>query len=97
MIRIFAVLSLLVVVGCADKSRGAALNECRTKYDIRSSDDQGQLIPDCMQVKSFHFVSQCAPGTDEWDWKVKTFPYDDPQCYRPVGSERWIATTLSPM
>jgi hypothetical protein len=99
MIRAFPFLLLLMVGGCADQSRGAALNECRLKYDIRSSADQSQLIPDCMQAKSFDFASTCTPGGDEheWDWKVKTFAHDNPQCYRPVGSKRWIATALSPM
>jgi hypothetical protein len=99
MIRLVTVLLLLMAGGCADKSRGAALNEYRTRYDIRTSADRGQIIQDCMQAKSFQFASACTPISDEhdWDWKVKTFAYDNPQCYRPVGSERWIATALSPM
>ena len=99
MIRLSTVLLLLVAGGCADKSRGAALNECRMKYDIRSSAEQSRLIPDCMQAKSFELALACAPITDdhEWDWRVNTFAYDNQLCYRPVGSERWIATTLSPM
>jgi hypothetical protein len=99
MIRLLTVLLLLMATGCADKSRGAALNECRTRYDIRTSADRGQIVQDCMQAKSFDFASSCSPDADEddWDGKVKTFAYDNPQCYRPVGSERWIATALSPM
>ena len=99
MIRPLIVLLLFIVAGCADQSKGAALNECRLRYDIRSYAQQGHLVPDCMQTKSFEFTSTCTPISDEhdWDWKVKTFPYDNPQCYRPVGSERWIATALSPM
>jgi hypothetical protein len=99
MIRLLTVLLLLVVGGCADRSRGTALNECRTRYDIRSYVDQNQLIPGCMQEKSFTFASPCPNPPDEnvWDPKVKTFAYDNPECYRPVGSERWIATGLSPM
>ena len=99
MIRLMTVLFLLLVGGCADQSKGAALNECRLRYDIRNAADQSHLMPDCMRAKSFEFVSPCAPDANEheWDWKVKTFAYDSPQCYRPVGSERWIATALSPM
>jgi hypothetical protein len=99
MIRPVAVLLLLIVGGCADQSKGAALNECRTRYDIRPSADRGHIIQECMQAKSFQFTLPCSPIADEhdWDWKAKTFAYDNPQCYRPVGSQRWIATALTPM
>jgi len=88
MIRAFLFLLLLIVAGCADQSKGAALNECRLRYDIRDVADRRHLMPDCMQAKSFEFASDCTPISDEhdWDWEPKTFPYDNPQCYQPVGS-----------
>ena len=99
MIRLSAIVSLLTLVGCADRSRDAALNECRMKYYPESPAAQGELTPDCMRVKSFQMASPCSPETDEheWDWQVRTFTYDNPKCYRPIGSTAWIATQLSPM
>ena len=99
MIRLIAVLPLLMVAGCADQSRGAALNECRLRYDIRAVVDRGPLVTACMQAKSFAFEPSCAPSTSEYEWDsdVRTFAYCNPQCYRPTGTERWIATALSPM
>jgi hypothetical protein len=32
MVRLWLTLSLLVMVGCDDQSRGTALNECRMKH-----------------------------------------------------------------
>lgn len=97
--RLMVVALLLLIGGCADKSKGAALNECRQRYDIRTSSDRGRLIADCMQAKSFDFSSTCPPSNHlhEWDLNVRTFAYDNPQCYRPIGSELWLATALSPM
>ena len=99
MMRYMAVISVLTLVGCADQSRGAALNECRQKYFLDSPAAQSRLIPECMAPKSFQAVSACAPTLDEheWDSQVKTFVYDNPQCYRPLGSTTWMATALSPM
>jgi hypothetical protein len=99
MIRCLIVVLLLGLVGCADPSRGAALNECRLQHYLDSPSEQGQLMADCMAAKSFKPISLCSPMTDEreWDWLVTTFPYDNPQCYRPLGSKAWITTALSPM
>jgi hypothetical protein len=60
---------------------------------------QGQLIPDCMVGKSFASVTGCGPATndDEWEWQARTFAYDNPKCYRPLGTGPWTATLLSPM
>ena len=97
--RAFVVLLLLIVGGCADKSRGAALNECRLQYDIRDPAAQTQLVPDCMKEKSFDYAAACTPAPDEddWDWHVATFAFDNPRCYQPVGAQPWLATALSPM
>jgi hypothetical protein len=99
MTRSVASVSLLILVGCADQSRGAALAECRLKYYLESPAAQGQLIPDCMKAKSFRTVTACCPEVDEreWDWQVRTFTFDNPKCYRPVGSATWVATVLSPI
>ena len=99
MIRFLAIVSLPILVGCADLSKGTALNECRMRHYLDDPSTQGEVIPDCMRARSFPMVTGCAPTTDEreWDWQVRTFAYDNPQCYRPLGSGRWIATTLSPM
>jgi hypothetical protein len=99
MIRVSEIMLLLVLVGCADQSKGAALNECRLRYYLESSAAQGESIPDCMKTKSFQMASACSRETDEheWDWQVRAFAYDNPKCYRPLGSAAWMATQLSPM
>lgn len=98
MIRCAAIISLLVLVGCADQSKGTALNECRMQY-LESQAAQSELTPDCMKAKSFQMTSPCSPETDghEWDWQVMAYTYNNPKCYRPIGSTAWIATALSPM
>jgi hypothetical protein len=60
---------------------------------------QGKLIPDCMSGKSFTLVTGCNPATndDEWDWQVRAFAYDNPRCYRPLGTWPSTAILLSPM
>ena len=52
-----------------------------------------------MRAKSFEFVTACSPDTGDrdWDWQVNAFAFDNPRCYRPLGSKAWIATALSPM
>ena len=99
MIRFLPLMLLLVMPGCADQSRGAALNECQLRYYLQSPADQGYLIPDCMQAKSFEVVVGCRPETsaDDWNWQVPPAAYDDPKCYRPLGATAWVATVLSPM
>ena len=97
--RFPALVSLVILAGCADGSRGAALNECRLKYFLDSPAAQGEAIPDCMQAKSFRVETECDAATDEYEWdsQVKTFAFDNPRCYRPIGSAVWMATLLSPM
>jgi hypothetical protein len=99
MIRCAAIILLLALVGCADQSKGAALNECRMEYYLESPAAQSELTPDCMKAKSFLMASPCIPETDgqDWDWQVMAYPFDNPKCYRPIGSTTWIATLLSPM
>jgi hypothetical protein len=85
MLRFSVIVSLLLLAGCADQSEGAALNECRLKYFLESP-------------KSFQMASPCSPESDDdWDWQVRTFTYDNPRCYRPLGATAWTATILSPM
>jgi hypothetical protein len=90
---------LLVMPGCADQSRGAALNECQQRYYLQSPVDQDLLIPDCMKARSFEMVVGCRPelSADEWNWQVLPAAYNDPTCYRPVGSAAWVVTNLSPL
>ena len=97
--RILCALSLLTLIGCADQSKGAALNECRIQYYLRDPAAQGQLIPDCMMAKSFLMLTPCSPTPNEhdWDWQAATFPFDNPQCYQSLGTKPWLATALSPM
>ncbi len=92
-------LLLLVLCGCADQSKGAALNECRTRNYLLDPTAQSQLTPDCMKAKSYRFVADCAPTPDESDWdpQVPAFPFNNPRCYQPVGATNWFATLLSPM
>ena len=99
MFRLPAVIALILLSGCADPSKGAALNECRLRYWLHDPAAQAVSIPQCMQAKSFQVVAPCTPEADpyQWDWQVRAFGYDDPRCYRPVGSTAWITTALSPM
>jgi hypothetical protein len=99
MIRFLPLMLLLAVPGCADQSRGAALNECQLRYYLQSPDDRDLLIPDCMKAKSFDMVVGCRPetGADEWNWQVPPSANDDQRCYRPIGATAWVATVLSPM
>lgn len=98
MIRFLAFVSLVLLAGCADQSKGAALNECRLKYYLDSPAAQGEAIPDCMRAKSFATETTCLETDEqEWDWHVTAFAFDNPQCYRPLGSAAWTATLLSPM
>ena len=99
MTRAWAVALITLLAGCADQSKGSALNECRMKYYLDAADMQQQSIPDCMKSKSFETLSTCDPQPSEadWDWRVPTFPYNDPRCYQPIGAAAWAATLLSPM
>ncbi len=98
MTRILPLAALLVLAGCADPSKGAALNECRMRYYLYGADAQRQLIPDCMRAKSFEAIA-CDPAVDQWEWdrQVRTLPFDNPNCYRSIGSTARITTFLSPM
>ena len=99
MIRCLALVTLLMLSGCADPSKGAALNECRMRNYLQDPGVQAHLIPDCMKEKSFATVSPCDPAIEphEWDWQLMTFAYDNPNCYRPLGYVAWTTTFLSPM
>jgi hypothetical protein len=100
MIRFLPFMLLLVIPGCADQSSmGTALNECHLRYYLQNPADQSYLTPDCMKAKSFDMVAGCHPemSADEWNWQVSPAAYDDPQCYRPLGTTAWVATMLSPM
>lgn len=92
-------LLLLALPGCADQSRGAALNECHLRYYLQSPGDKAYLIPDCMQAKSFELLAGCRPqsSADDWNWQVPPAAYDDPECYRPLGATASVATALAPM
>jgi hypothetical protein len=98
-IRLLALFTTLVLAACADQSKGSALNECRTRYYLDDPSIQEQQVPDCMKAKSFEAVPACSPAPDEyeWDWQVQAFSFNNPSCYRPVGSVPWLATFLSPM
>jgi hypothetical protein len=98
MIRIFCLAALLALVGCADPSKGTALNECRMRYWLDSPDMQGQLIPACMRAKSFEAIA-CDPAADPWEWDrlASTYPFDNSNCYRSIGPTAWTTTFLSPM
>jgi hypothetical protein len=96
----FAMLMMVILLACcADQSQGSALNECRTRYYLDDPAAQAQSIPACMKAASFEMAAECSPTPDEqqWDWQVQSFPFDNPRCYRPLGSVPWIATILSPM
>lgn len=99
MIRIPVLVCLLVVAGCADQSKGSALNECRMKFYLDAADAQQHAIPDCMKAKLFEMTSGCTaqPDEEEFDWPSQAFPYDNARCYRPIGAAPWTATLLSPL
>jgi len=97
--RFLPLMLLLVMPGCADQSRGAAINECRLRYYLQNPADQALLIPDCMQAKSFDMVAGCRPemSADDWNWQVPPAAYDDTKCYQPIGAIASVATMLSPL
>lgn len=99
--RLFCFASLALLLGCADPSKGAALNACRMRYWLDSTDRQAQLIPECMRARSFEADAACDlsadTDTEEWDQQVRAFAFDNPRCYRSIGSTARISTFLSPM
>src|SRR5690348_3245999 len=99
MARMWLALLVPLLAGCADQSGGSALNACRMRYYLDPSETQLQTIPDCMQAKSFRLVSDCNTESDigDWDRAAAETRYLNPQCYRPIGVEPWMATHLSPM
>jgi hypothetical protein len=99
MIRISVLVCLLVVAGCADTSKGSALNECRMRHYLDATGTQQQSIPDCMKAKSFEMTSGCnaQPDEDESNWQGQPSSYDNARCYRSIGAAAWTATLLSPM
>lgn len=99
MTRISVLVFLTLSAGCADQSKGSALNQCRMKYFLDDASTQQQSIPECMRAKSFEMVAACNPQPDEegLDWQATGTPYTSPKCYRPVGTAPWMATFLSPL
>jgi hypothetical protein len=93
------VVPLLLLLGCADQSKGAALDACRIKFWLDDPAVQGQLIPDCMAARSFEMVAGCGPSANDyqWDWRVQSFAFNNPDCYRTLTSSARAATLLSPM
>jgi hypothetical protein len=89
----------MLLIGCTDQSKGAALSECRLKYYLDAPGAQSELIPDCMRAKSFQSITTCTPAVDEYEWdqQVETYSFDNPLCYRSIGSAPWLATLASPM
>jgi hypothetical protein len=98
MFRSVAAILLFTLVGCADKSRGAAFNECRMKSYLEAPATQSEVMSECMQAKSFQIVLPCSlePDDYEWDWQAGTSA-NDPKCYRAIGTPARTATQLSPM
>ncbi len=99
MIRLAAFIAPIALAACADQSKGSALNECRTSHYLDDPAMQEQQIPNCMKAKSFEAVAMCNPAPDEyqWDWQVQVYNFNNPSCYKPVGSVPWLASFLSPM
>jgi hypothetical protein len=97
--RLAAIFPLLMATGCADHSRGAALNACHLQHYMQSPAKQAELVPACMRAKSFALVPECSvpADADDWTWQVRPAGYDYEQCYKPIGTKPWIATALSPM
>jgi hypothetical protein len=98
-IRLATMMTLVLLAACADRSKGSALNACRTRYYLDAPTAEAQLIPACMNAASFEIVPQCEPASDEqtWDWQVQSSAFDNPRCYQPIGPVPWIETVLSPM
>ena len=65
MIRFLAILLPILLLGCADQSKGTALNECRMRYDLQSPTAQADQVPDCMKAKSFQAISECSPEAEQ--------------------------------
>ncbi|HLY89945.1 MAG TPA: hypothetical protein VKQ27_13265 [Acetobacteraceae bacterium] len=99
MTRILVLVFPILLAGCADQSKGSALNQCRMKYFLDDASTQQQSIPGCMKAKSFETVAACnpQPDEDELDWQATAVPYSSPKCYRAIGTAPWLATFLSPM
>jgi hypothetical protein len=99
MIRLLCMAFLAALSACSDQSRGAALNECRMQYYLIDPTSQAQLIPECMRSKSFQSIAECNPEPydPDWDRLIRPSTFVNPQCYRPVGAQPWLATALSPM
>ena len=99
MVRLALLIAVALLPACADQSKGSTLNGCRVRYYLDDPAAQAELIPACMKAQSFEAVPKCSPAQDEyqWDWQVRSFSFDNPQCYRPVGPLPWVATVLSPM
>src|ERR1700684_3601114 len=91
MIRFAVIVSLLVIVGCADQSKGTALDECRMQQYLESAAAQDELIPECMKAKSFQMTSQCSPGSDGPEWNQRVLAYTNEMIlweeYRAVHSD----------
>ena len=92
-------LPLLLLAGCAEPSRGVALNQCHLQNYLQSQAEYGALMTDCMKARSFSMTAACTavPAGDNWHWSTPPTPYDNPDCYQPVGGKASVATTLSPL
>jgi len=99
MLRLLAAGSLTMFAGCADRTTGAALNECRMNNYLDVPGIQETRIPDCMRAKSFQVLADCHPAPDpyEWDPQVSNHTYNDPRCYRSPDWTDRVATALSPL
>jgi len=88
----------LVLGGCADQSKGAAFNECRSGEFLADPSIQGELISDCMKAKSFTVSLPCSPQPAAYEWYWNGWSSgSDPKCYRPGSASTWLATLFSPM
>jgi hypothetical protein len=88
---------LLCLAGCLDQSRGAVLNACHLQYYLESPTVQAVNMSDCMHERNFQLMTECSPVSAEHGWDWQEFAYEEPKCYRPIGSTAWTATLLSPM
>ena len=103
MIRLWLTLSLLRLgrlQRSVQRHRSERIGPGMKALSRKSRCVQGQLIPRLHVGEiALRPVTGCGPATndDEWEWQARTFAYDNPRCYRPLGTGPWTATFLSPM